>query len=72
LAVICFRVWNTSTYVLLDFRISAEKFTVILMGLWQEGREGEGILMSAIVKQRKTRVRECYLETRKGSPHPRG
>jgi hypothetical protein len=28
--------------------------------------------MSAIVKQRKTKIRECYLEAREGSPHPRG
>jgi hypothetical protein len=26
--------------------------------------------MSATVKQRKTRVGECHLETREGSPHP--
>jgi hypothetical protein len=32
---------------------------------------GEERLMSAIVKQRKTRVGECYLETREGSPRPR-
>jgi hypothetical protein len=30
-------------------------------GMWQEGREGEQRLMSATVKQRKTRVGECYL-----------
>jgi hypothetical protein len=36
------------------------------------GRQGERRerLMSAIVKERKTGVGECYLETRKGSPHP--
>jgi hypothetical protein len=37
------------------------------------GRQGgEERLMSAIVKQRKTGVGECYLETRGGSPRPRG
>jgi hypothetical protein len=40
--------------------------------LWQEGREGEERLMSVIVKQRKTGVGECYLETRGESPHLRG
>jgi O-glycosyl hydrolase len=39
--------------------------------LWQEGREVEERLMSGTVKQRKTGVRECCLETRAGSPHPR-
>jgi hypothetical protein len=38
--------------------------------VWQEGREEEGRSMSAIVKQRKTGVGECYLKTREGSPHP--
>jgi hypothetical protein len=37
-----------------------------------EVREGKETLMSATVKQRKTRAGECYLETREGSPHPRG
>jgi hypothetical protein len=41
-------------------------------GKGQEVREGEKRLMSSTVKQRKTRVGECYLETRGGSPHPRG
>jgi hypothetical protein len=40
-------------------------------GMWQEGREGGERLMSATVKQRKTRVGKCYLETRGGSPRPR-
>jgi hypothetical protein len=40
-------------------------------GVWQEGREGEERLMSAIMKPRKTGVGECYLETRGGSPCPR-
>jgi hypothetical protein len=39
-----------------------------LRALWQEGREEEERLMSATVKQRKTGVGECYLETREGSP----
>jgi hypothetical protein len=34
--------------------------------MWQEGREEEGRLVSATVKQRKTRVVECYLESEKG------
>jgi hypothetical protein len=41
-------------------------------GMWQEGREGEERLMSASVKQRKTGVGDCYLETREESPHARG
>jgi hypothetical protein len=40
--------------------------------MWQEGREGEERLMSATVKQRKTRVGECHLETTGGSPCYRG
>jgi hypothetical protein len=40
--------------------------------MWQEGREREERLMSATVKQRKTRVEECYLETRGVYPLPRG
>jgi hypothetical protein len=40
--------------------------------LWQEVREGEERLMSATVKHRKTRVGECYLETRGGSLSHRG
>jgi hypothetical protein len=40
--------------------------------MWQDGREGKGRLMTAIAKQRKTGVGECYLETREGSPHPKG
>jgi hypothetical protein len=39
--------------------------------VWQEGREGKERLMSATLKQRKNRVRECYLETREGSLLPR-
>jgi hypothetical protein len=35
-----------------------------------QGRGGERL--SATVKQRKTGVEECYLETREGSPCPRG
>jgi hypothetical protein len=38
--------------------------------MWQEGSEGEGRLMSATVKQRKTGVGECYLETEKGHLTP--
>jgi hypothetical protein len=38
-----------------------------------EGKQGgEERLMSATVKQRKTGVEECYLETRGGSCHPTG
>jgi hypothetical protein len=33
---------------------------------------GRREIMSATVKQRKTGVGECYLETREGSPCPRG
>jgi hypothetical protein len=40
--------------------------------MWQEGREGGERLMRATVKQRKTGVGECYLETRGGSLHLRG
>jgi hypothetical protein len=40
--------------------------------LWQEGREREERFKSAKVKQRKTRVGECCLETRGGSHCPRG
>jgi hypothetical protein len=40
--------------------------------LWQEGREGKQKLMSATVKEKKTRVGECSLETGKGSPGSRG
>jgi hypothetical protein len=39
--------------------------------LWKEGREWEERLMSVTVKQRKTGIGECYLDTRGGSPHPR-
>jgi hypothetical protein len=35
-----------------------------------QGRARE--LMSVTVKQRKTRVRKCYLETREGLPSSRG
>jgi hypothetical protein len=42
-------------------------------GIAVAGRQGgEERFMSATVKQRKTRVGECYLETRGGSPCPRG
>jgi hypothetical protein len=40
--------------------------------LWQEGREWEDRFMSVTVEQRKTGVQEFCLETREGSPHPRG
>jgi hypothetical protein len=37
------------------------------------GRQGGGReIVNATVKQRKTEVRECYLETREGSPCPIG
>jgi hypothetical protein len=48
------------------------KSTINISILWQQGREGEERLISAIIKQRKTGVGGCYLETRGGSPHPRG
>jgi hypothetical protein len=47
-----------------------KKYSMVKEVLCQEGREGEERLMSATVKQRKTRVGECYLETRGGSPRP--
>jgi hypothetical protein len=59
-----------------------QKTAGLRMGSWVQivaGRHGggrkiindKGELMSATMKLRKTRVGECYLETRKGSPCPK-
>jgi hypothetical protein len=54
--------------VLFDPEVGLSIKGVNVAGRWGGGRE----IMTATVKQRKTRVEECYLETRGGSPCPRG